>query len=222
MRGVFGIIPGMREELKPTLWRTARALANPDRLRLMRLVAAANGKKGVSELADEAGLPVPTTSMYLRALNARGLISVVRSGPYVYYGTESNRSLPVAIDIQKSFRRLFKLKKLPKDWVDRLMPVLRAYSNPRREEMIRMLAANSPLRYAEFLVRSGLCETSFLRHLGILESAGIVMRVANGEYSLAKSRNSLEAVFLSAAGDDLLPPHLYKSGGSARRVRNSK
>jgi len=203
----------MGEELKPTLWRTARALANEDRLNLMRIVSAAKGAKGVSELAAEAGLPVPTASMYLRALNARGLISVVRSGPFVYYGTGSDRSLPVAVGMQNAFRRLFAVKELPKDWAERLMPVLRAYSNPRREEMIRILASHSPLGYAEFLLRSGLCETSFLRHLGMLVESGIAVRSTKGEYLIAKPRNSLESVFLSTVRGLSPPPHLYKSGG---------
>ena len=206
---------GMGEELKPTLWRTARALANPDRLNLMRLVSAAKGRKGVSDLAADAGLPVPTASIYLRALNARGLISVVRSGPFVYYGTGSDRSLPVAAGIQRSFRRLFALKELPVDWADWMIPVLHAYSNPRRERMVCMLAERSPLCYAEFLMRSGICESSFLRHLAVLTSAGIVVRDSDGEYRLARPRNSLEAVFLSAARKLPLPPHLYKSGGKS-------
>ena len=105
----------METPLKPTLWRTARALANKDRLNLMRLVSTAKGARGVVELAAEAKLPVPTASTYLRALNTRGLISVIRLGPYVYYGTVSDRSLPVAAEIQKSFARLFAMKNLPKD-----------------------------------------------------------------------------------------------------------
>ena len=44
----------MKTELKPTLWRTARALANRGRLNLMRLVANAKGAKGVCVLAAEA------------------------------------------------------------------------------------------------------------------------------------------------------------------------
>ena len=188
----------MGTELKPTLWRTARALANRDRLNLLRLVAISKGTKGVAELAADAGLPVPTASLYLRALNARGLISVVRSGPYVYYGTGSDRSLPVAISIQKSFRRLFALKELPADWTDRLLPLLRAYSNPRREAIVRIIAMRQPLRYVELHMRSGICETSFLRHLGVLTAAGIVTLDPNGSYSLAKPRNSLAAAFLDA------------------------
>ena len=174
-------------------------MANRDRLNLLRLVAISKGEKGVAELAAEAGLPVPTASLYLRALNARGLISVVRSGPYVYYGTGSDRSLPVAISIQKAFRKLFALKELPADWTDRLLPLLRAYSNPRREAIVRIIAMRQPLRYVELHMRSGICETSFLRHLGVLTAAGIVTLAPNGSYSLTKPRNSLAAVFLDAS-----------------------
>ena len=186
-------------ELRPTLWRTARALANPDRLNLMRLVANAKGAKGVVDLANEANIPIPTASLYLRALNARGLISVVRSGPFVYYGTGSDRSLPVAITIQGSFRNLFALKKLPRDWTARLLPLLKAYSNPRRELIVQIIGARQPIRYVELQQRAGICETSFLRHLGILLSSGIIIRNPDGSYSLAEPANSLAAAFLSAS-----------------------
>ena len=193
------MIRNMGTELRPTLWRTARALANPDRLNLMRLVANAKGAKGVVDLANEANIPIPTASLYLRALNARGLISVVRSGPFVYYGTGSDRSLPVAITIQRSFRNLFALKKLPRDWTARLLPLLKAYSNPRRELIVQIIGARQPIRYVELHQRAGICETSFLRHLGILLAAGIIIRNPDGSYSLAKPANSLAAAFLSAS-----------------------
>lgn len=193
------MIRNMGTELRPTLWRTARALANPDRLNLMRLVANAKGAKGVVDLANEANIPIPTASLYLRALNARGLISVVRSGPFVYYGTGSDRSLPVAITIQNSFRNLFALRKLPRDWTVRLLPLLKAYSNPRRELIVQIIGARQPIRYVELHQRAGICETSFLRHLGILLAAGIIIRNPDGSYSLAKPANSLAAAFLSAS-----------------------
>jgi DNA-binding transcriptional ArsR family regulator len=194
----------MKNELKPTLWRTARVLANADRLNLMRLVANAKGAKGVSELALEANLPIPIASIYLRALNARGLISVIRSGSFVYYGTGSDRSLPVAVAIQGAFRRLFAKKELPDDWQDILLPILNAYSNQRRKSMVRILSEHSGISFLEFHKRSGLCETSFLRHLRILANAGIVSLDSNGLYSLAKPRNSLEAIFLAESSGQSL------------------
>ena len=187
----------MNENLKPTLWRTARALSNTGRLKLMRLVANAKGVKGVVELAEEVGLSVAVTSIYLRQLNARGLISVVRSGPYVYYGTGSDRSLPVAIEIQKAFQRLFSRKKLPSDWTERLMPVLHAYSHFRREIIIRDLLKHDHINYAELLRCSGFSEPTFLRHLNILLKAEVVSKDKKGCYFITKPKNSLESVLLS-------------------------
>lgn len=190
----------MGSELRPTLWRTARALDNADRLNLMRLVVEAKGKKGVVELAAEANLPVPTASVYLRALNARGLISVVRSGPYVYYGTSPDRSLPVAVRIQKYFVGMSMTTWRSGDWASTLLPMLRAYANPRREAMVRVLGEGKSLRYAEYKKLSGLCETSFLRHLEILVTGGVVMRDSLGTYLLTQPpAGSLSAVFLDAA-----------------------
>ena len=205
----------MKNELKPTLWRTARALANADRLNLMRLVANAKGAKGVSELALEANLPIPIASIYLRALNSRGLISVIRSGSFVYYGTGSDRSLPIVVAIQGAFRRLFAKRKLSDDWQDILLPILNAYSNQRRELMVRILSEHSGISYLEFHKRSGLCETSFLRHLKILVNAGIISLDSNGLYSLVKPRNTLEAIFLAESSGQSLPPHFAKCGGKS-------
>ena len=188
----------MNENLKPTLWRTARALSNTGRLKLMRLVSNAKGVKGVVELAEEVGLSVAVTSIYLRQLNARGLISVVRSGPYVYYGTGSDRSLPVAIEIQKAFQRLFSRKKLPSDWTERLMPVLHAYSHFRREIIIRVLLQHDHINYAELFRRSSFCEPTFLRHLNILLKAEVISKDKKGDYFITKPKNSLESVLLSS------------------------
>ncbi len=189
----------MKEELKPTLWRTARVLSNPDRLNLMRLVANANGEKGVVELAAEAGLPVPTASTYLRALNARGLISVVRSSSFVYYGTKSDRSLPVAVAIQEAFRRLFARKRLPSNWTTRLLPLTKAYAHPRREQIIRTVFQHQPIRYCELHRRVGFCETSLRRHLNILLKAGVLVHdVRSSAYVLTDPANSLAAAFLAA------------------------
>ena len=192
----------MKERLKPTLWRTARALNNPDRLNLMRLVASAKGERGVTDLAEAAGLPVPIASLYLRALNARGLISVVRSSSFVYYGTSSDRSLPVAMGIQEAFRKLFVRKHLPSDWTTRLLPLLKAYAHPRRERIIREVLRHQPVGYAELRRRVGFCENSFCRHLSILRQAGVLVQVGDSaDYSIAKPANSLSAALLSAIAD---------------------
>ena len=196
--GKSGKISVMADKMKPTLWRTARALCNVDRLKLMHLVANGRGVKGVVELANEAGLPVPTASTYLRALNARGLISVVRAGSFVYYGMRSDRSLPAARDIQRAFRSLFARAWLPNNWPERLLPLLNAYANARRIEIIRTIAAYQPIGYAELRRRCGICETSFVRHLRKVTMGGVIIRDDAGRYLLARQANSLEAALLAA------------------------
>ena len=119
----------MKEKLRPTVWRTARALDNENRLRFLRAVFISKEAKGVTRLAEDIGVSVSTASQYLRALNARGLVDVKRESSYVYYGSGKNRSLPEAQLLQDAFRRLFERKDLPSDWPARISPVLKAYAS---------------------------------------------------------------------------------------------
>jgi len=164
----------------------------------MRLVANAKGEKGVSELAAEANLSMPAASIYLRALNARGLISVRRAGSFVYYGTASDRSLPVSVAIQRSFRNLFARKSLPKDWTNRLMPLLKAYSHPRRVLIVETVKIREPVHYFELQQRTGIGDSALARHLSLLASARVICNDDNGRYRLARPANSLAAAFLSS------------------------
>ena len=128
----------VNNELRPTVWRTARALANANRLRLLREVWKSRGRLSVTELAERLGMAVSTTSQYLRALNARGLISVGRSGSYVYYADGKDRSLPEAQAIQDAFSSLFSQRRLSDGWGKPLLAVLRAYlfKNRRVEDVV--------------------------------------------------------------------------------------
>lgn len=188
----------MKEGLKPTLWRTARALANADRLRLLRCVFKSQGAMGVSELAEETGLSVSTASTYLRALNARGLVSVVRSGSYVLYGTASDRSLPAASAIQAAFFGLFERQHLPREWEKSLLPLLRGYAHPRREEIVRCLTQRAPLSFTVLQRASSVPAVSLLRHLAILVPAGIVDKDEKRNYSLSAPDTDIASAFLNA------------------------
>jgi len=69
---------------RPTLWRTCRVLANRTRLRIFRRLAQQPGQT-VSDVARRLRLSLPVTSQYLRALEARGLLSARRVGLRVTY-----------------------------------------------------------------------------------------------------------------------------------------
>ena len=184
--------------LKPTIWRTARALANDKRLNLLRLVAKSEGKVDVTRLAKEAKLPKPIASNYLRALNARGLISVVRVKAFVYYGTESDRSLPTAIAIQKAFARLFAQPSLPKNWTRRLIPLFKGYAHPRREKIVKILHESQPISSEQLSRVSDIPKPSLLRHLYTLTSGGIVEQDDQRRFILAEPQDALAAAFFNA------------------------
>ena len=186
-----------KEELRPTLWRTARALANKNRLLFFRAVWLSKGKKGVSELAKEVGLSISTASVYLRALNARGLISVRRITSRVYYGNGTDRSLPEAQLLQAAFAKIFSKKNLPDDWLADLIPTLHAYSHLRRITILQYLA-EAHRGFTDLSSVTGIPEMSLARHLRVLSTAKIISCDEN-LYSIVKPHNVLQSAFLEIA-----------------------
>ena len=193
MFGTWYNIRMKNTELRPTVWRTVRALLNEGRLRLLRTIWLSNGRKTVSDLAREVGLSVSTTSTYLRALNARGIISVSRSGSYVRYSNGKDRSLPEAQAIQAALGRMFLRTALPEDWAKILIQKLRAYSHPRRIAVIQCIAKKNPIGFVEISKSAGIPQMSLFRHLCVLRSAGLIAECETG-YSLAAVDNDVESV----------------------------
>ncbi len=66
-----------------------QALADPKRILI--LYALADGPKYVSELADQLGIPQPTTSRHLKVLRERSLVATERDGATVYYSLTDRR-----------------------------------------------------------------------------------------------------------------------------------
>ena len=189
----------MKEKLRPTVWRTARALDNENRLRFLRAIFVSKEAKGVTRLAEDIGVSVSTASQYLRALNARGLVDVKRESSYVYYGSGKNRSLPEAQLLQDAFRRLFERKNLPSDWPARISPVLKAYANERRISIIRTIADNGSLTFASLSRLADMPETSLLRHLSLLLDGGVVAQDERRQYVIRPPQNSLQQALLKIA-----------------------
>lgn len=61
----------------------ARALADENRVRIV--MSLAQGKKTVSSMVDELGISQPLTSHHLKELKRALLVTVERSGPFIYY-----------------------------------------------------------------------------------------------------------------------------------------
>ena len=183
-------------ELRPTVWRTARALANKNRLLLLREVWMAKGSLSVTDLSRRVGMAVPTASQYLRAMNARGLISVGRNASYVYYADGKDRSLPEAQAIQDALSSLFSRKRLPVDWTQPVLSLLRAYSHFRRIDIIRSLASCGNAGFNDISRNTSIPKMSLARHLKVLLSAQVVARDVGGGYSLCKPQDEVASALL--------------------------
>lgn len=71
----------------------AKALSDPNRLRILLTVAA--GRKSVSQVVERVGLSQPLVSHHLKELRLAGLVAVERDGPFVFYELIDSRVVEV-------------------------------------------------------------------------------------------------------------------------------
>lgn len=159
-------------KLAPTLWRTCRAMMNPLRLQLLRLVFEHDDEYTVTEFAKALHIEQSTATIYLRQLNARGLIGVRRQRIKVFYNTEPDRSLPEALAIRESMRELCR-EKLTKGWLTETMTVLRAFTHFNRLAILGELM-KGPATLQELSKAIGVCVKSLHHHLAFLMPTGMV------------------------------------------------
>ena len=161
-----------QHKLTPTLWRTCRAMMNPLRLRLLRMVFDHDDAYTVTDFAKALGVEQSTATIYLRQLNARGLIGVRRQRIKVFYNTEPDRSLPEALAIRETMRALCS-DPMSEEWVSDVMTVLRAFSHFNRLAMLERLF-DGPATLDEISEAMGVCVKSLYHHLRFLHSAGLL------------------------------------------------
>lgn len=179
--------------LRPTLWRTCRALANPRRLAVLQLLAA-RGEHDVSSVAQELAWPLSLTSEYLRLLNARGLLSVRRSGRRVYYRVGTDRSLPESAALLKA---VVETLKKPGSSADALCKILTGLTHPRRQYIIRLLQRQ--MGFSELKARAHMSAPALCRHLKKLRSRGLI-EAGRDCYRLAWPEDDLRKTLLDLAG----------------------
>ncbi len=67
------------------LARAFKALADPTRLEIVRLVAAQNAPVCVCDIVDRFALGQPTISHHLKVLREAGLVEMTRQGIWAFY-----------------------------------------------------------------------------------------------------------------------------------------
>jgi len=167
--------------LKPTLWRTCRVLANRTRLRVFGLLVRESAQT-VSAVAWRLQLPLPMASQSLRALEARGLLTVRRVGRRVQYGlnTTTGGAAPELVPpLRAAFRR-------GPSAMNSIFRLATAFTHPRRIEIYRVLETQ-PGNLGQVRAATRISAPALLRHLEKLKARGFVAR-RRGIYSTTTPR----------------------------------
>ena len=178
--------------LQPTLWRTCRALANKTRLQLLHELFV-NGEQTVSDIAARAKIRLSLASLYLRTLNARGILSARASGRWTFYQIQANKSVPHAQPLVSALLASFQSSAHP---VDELFRDLTGCTHPRRLALLQAL--KQPLSLDEMRSRTGIPFSSLLRHLHKLLRRGYVLREGK-LYRCAPPRSPMAKCLLKLA-----------------------
>lgn len=77
--------PNLREDEAIELASIFKALSDPTRVRLLSLIASADGEACICDLTEPVGLSQPTVSHHMKKLTAAGLVQREQRGRWAYY-----------------------------------------------------------------------------------------------------------------------------------------
>ena len=159
----------MSPSSQPTLWRTCRVLANRKRLQTLALLIR-QPNQTVSAVADRISLSTPAASQYLRALEARGLLTCRRIGRRVEYRPSAGTSEGAAGEIVRALRLVFRRRAQP---IDAIFKLATGFTHPRRIEVFRALT-NGAASFSKLQAATKMPTRALSRHLAKLEARGFV------------------------------------------------
>src|SRR3954454_19738865 len=154
---------------QPTLWHTCRVLANRKRLQTLALLMR-EPNQTVSAVAERMSLSMPAASQYLRALEARGLLTCRRVGRRVEYRPSAVMSEGAAEEIIKALRLVFRRRPQP---IEAIFKLATGFTHPRRVEVFRAVT-NGADSLAKLQAATKIPARALSRHLTKLEARGFV------------------------------------------------
>ncbi len=156
---------------QPTLWRTCRVVANRKRLQTLALLIR-KPNQTVSAVAERMRLSVPAASQYLRALEARGLLTCRRVGRRVEYRPAVGTGEGAAGKIINSLRLVLSRRAQS---IEAIFKLATAFTHPRRIELFRALT-NGADSFAKLQAATHIPARALSRHLRKLEARGLVKK----------------------------------------------
>jgi DNA-binding transcriptional ArsR family regulator len=156
-------------KLQPTLWRTSRVLANRTRLKIFAIVMREPGLP-VTRVASRMALARPIASMYLRALESRGLLEVQRQGRWVKYRVKQK---PMEGSAGPLVGALVATMRGGPNSFDALYRSAAVFANPGRIVVFRNLSGK-PMSLAELRSATHLSPRTLFRHVEKLKARGFL------------------------------------------------
>ena len=161
--------PATPSSRQPTLWRTCRVLANRKRLQILALLSR-QPNQTVSTVAGNMKLSLPAASQYLRALEARGLLTCRRVELRVEYRLSAATTENAAGEILTALRLVFRRRAQP---IEALFKLATAFTHPRRIEVFRAVK-NGADSFSKLQTATHISARALSRHLAKLEARGFV------------------------------------------------
>jgi DNA-binding transcriptional ArsR family regulator len=168
----------MDELLTPSLWRSCRALANKNRLLLLKGLID-QPSRTVDELADEINKKACTCSQWLRLLNSRGLLRVSREGRWVRYSIGTDPAVKHAQPLMKALCAALRKCRVENDY-DAVLKDLTIFTHPRRILLVKTIHTFSKARAVDLQRRCKFSEEALFRHLSKLLRRGAVVKRDDG------------------------------------------
>ena len=193
----------LNPDLRPTLWRTCRVLANRNRLRIFHSLLQ-QPDQTVSAIANRFDLSLSVASESLRLLESRSLLTVRRSGKYVKY-----RVVPASRDNPKSrlsaeLRAIFRERTSTKA-TEGIFQLVTAFTHPRRIEIFRALWVR-PRTFDQVQSATGMSAPALSRHVGKLEARRF-LECRDGLYTVVRRVDPLRRELMRVAAGDVTDLH---------------
>ncbi|MCK5675744.1 MAG: winged helix-turn-helix transcriptional regulator [Verrucomicrobia bacterium] len=180
------------KELRPTLWRTCRIIANETRLQLLWHLFT-DGELCVTQLSRKVNVGQPTASNQLRALSARGLITPRREKKNVIYRAEANNGVDFAPEQLEALRKCHEQSMSLKTVIRQAT----AFTHERRIEIVRALNSKI-LPFYELRGITGMSPAALSRHLEKLEARRFIKKT-DGLYRIVCPGNPLGRTLIEIA-----------------------
>lgn len=176
----------------PTLWRTCRVLAHEKRLACLKAVIEQPGG-AVGEIAARIHTAKNQASLFLRALQARGLIGAQRQSRWVYYAPSPDPLVAGSDRLLSALKRALVDEKRP---FAEVRKTLTGFTHPRRLVVLRRLSENPSLAFLELAVVAGISPPALSRHLKKLSERRLVWCDVDSRWRLATPPNHLAKTLL--------------------------